>query len=557
MGRTLTSVLVVFISMAGWLGGADTGSISGILGMRDFQSRFADRYNPITNSYSYSAWRQALLTGTVNAGCLFGAMLSSPFTEAIGKKYSIAFFSGCYIIGQILLVTAVPSWVQIMVGKLFTGLTIGALSVLSPGYQSEVAPPQIRGAVVSTYQLFQTCGTLIAACINMGTHKLRKTASWRTSFGINILWGIFLMVGVLFLPESPRYLIYKGRDEEALRIMCQTAELDPESEIIQTNFNTIKSDIEMEMAGGKARWPEVFGKEVRYRTVLGFLTMLLRELIGNNYYFYYATQVFKGTGMTDIFLPAVILGAINFGTTFGALYTIDNLGRRNPLIFGAAFQSICFFIYAAVGDRKLIYKNGTSDHRAGAVMIVFSCLFLFSYCCSWGPMGWVIVGETFPIRYRSKCAAVATSGNWLGNFMVSFFTPFISNSIGFKLGYIYACINMTSAFQIFLMAKETKGLTLEEVNELYESDIKPWDSYKYVRQIESRRIHFSKEEEKREREKSKGYRGQEERFIENADGADNDDSSASSESFASAGAHSRSVFPRRSNVSEESHPTWV
>ncbi|CAB03595.1 plasma membrane gluconate:proton symporter Ght3 [Schizosaccharomyces pombe] len=555
MNRFITSILVVFISMSGWLQGADTGSISGILGMRDFQSRFADRYNPISNSYSYSAWRQALLTGTINAGCLFGAMLSSPFTERIGKKYSICFFSGVYIIAELLLVTAVPSWIQVLVGKILAGVGIGALSVLSPGYQSEVAPPQIRGAVVATYQIFSTGAALVAACINMGTHKLRKTASWRTSFGINMLWGILLMVGVLFLPESPRYLIYKGRDEEALRIMCNMAELSPESEIIQTNFNTIKSDIEIEMAGGKARWIEIFGKDIRYRTCLGFLVMLFRELIGNNYYFYYATQVFKGTGMTDIFLPAVILGAINFGTTFGALYTIDNLGRRNPLIFGAAFQSICFFIYAAVGDRKLIYKNGTSDHRAGSVMIVFSCLFLFSYCCSWGPMGWVIVGETFPIRYRSKCASVATSGNWLGNFMISFFTPFINNAIGFKLGYIYACINLFSSFMIFFLAKETKGLTLEEVNDLYMSNIKPWESYKYVREIESHRIHFSKEEEKREREKSKGIRGQEEEFIENAD-EDNNDSSSSSGSVVSA------VKPRRSAVSndrfsEDSHPTYI
>ncbi|WBW71657.1 plasma membrane gluconate:proton symporter Ght3 [Schizosaccharomyces osmophilus] len=517
MKRIITSILVVFISMAGWLGGADTGSISGILNMKDFQARFANRFNPSTHEYSYTAARQGLLTGMVNAGCLFGAMLSSPFTEFIGKRNSICFFSGCYIIGQIVLITSIHSWVQVLVGKIFVGLTIGALSVLSPSYQSEVAPPQIRGAVVCTYQVFQTCGTLVAACINIGTKDLANTATWRIPLGINMLWGVFLMIGVLFLPESPRYLIYIGKEDQALQVMCETAELSPETDIIQTNFNTIRSDIDKEMAGGKAKWGDILGPEIRYRTALGFLTMLLRELIGNNYYFYYATQVFKGTGMTNKYLPAIILGAINFGTTLCVLGIVDRVGRRLPLVLGASFQGICFFIYAAVGDKKLYNPDGSSDTRAGSVMIVFSCLFIFSYCCSWGPIGWVIVGETFPIRYRSKCAGVAAAGNWLGNFMVSFFTPFISNAIGFKLGYIYACINVVSAFQIFFMAKETKGLTLEEVNDLYLSNVKPWNSSIYIRNVKKHHIEFSKEEERREREKSKGAQGQEEEFIENAE----------------------------------------
>lgn len=144
------------------------------------------------------------------------------------------------------------------------------------------------------------------------------------------------------------------------------------------------------------------------------------------------------------------------------------------MIVGGIWQSICFFIYAAVGDRALYHKNGTSNHRAGAVMIVFSCLFIFSFSQTWAPAAYVIVGESYPVRYRSKCAAVATSANWFWNFLISFFTPFITNSIGFKYGYIFASCNLTGAAIIFLFVHETKGRTLEEINTMYASNLKPW-----------------------------------------------------------------------------------
>ncbi|CAD27907.1 plasma membrane hexose transmembrane transporter Ght7 [Schizosaccharomyces pombe] len=444
--------------------------------MRDFQSRFADRYNQITNSYSYSSSRQGLITGMVNVGSFFGCLLSSPVADKIGKRLSIIVWTTVYLIGIIIQVTTVPSWVQILVAKIWTGLSIGALSVITPGYQSEVAPAIMRGAIVTTYQLFITLGIFIAACINMGTHKYSHgtTAQWRISIGINLLWGIITLVGIIFLPESPRYLIAIGKDDEALKIMCYNNDLPLEHEIIQTEYHTIKSDCDAELAGGPARWPEIFNANIRYRTFLGMAVMMFQQLTGANYYFYYGTQVFRGTGMDSPYLAALIPDAVNCGCTFGAIFVLEFFGRRSPLIVGGIWQYICFFIYAAVGDRALYHKNGTSNHRAGAVMIVFSCLFIFSFSQTWAPAAYVIVGESYPVRYRSKCAAVATSANWFWNFLISFFTPFITNSIGFKYGYIFASCNLTGAAIIFLFVHETKGRTLEEINTMYASNLKPW-----------------------------------------------------------------------------------
>ncbi|CAB94949.1 High-affinity glucose transporter ght1 [Schizosaccharomyces pombe] len=520
MSKTLTITMLLFVSMAGWMFGADTGSIGGITNMRDFQSRFADRYNPVTDTYSYSSARQGLITGMVNVGSFFGCLISSPTTDRIGKRNSIIGFCVIYLIGVIIQVTAVPSWVQIMVAKIWTGLGIGALSVLAPGYQSEVAPPHIRGTIVVTYQLCVTAGIFIAACINMGTHKLYKTAQWRVSIGINLLWGIITLVGVSFLSESPRYLVSIGKDDEAIQVMCKNAELPPDSDIIQTEYKQIKSDCEAAVEGGPCTWPEIFGKEIRYRTFLGMAIMSFNQLTGCNYYFYYGTQVFKGTGMESPYLASLILDAVNFGCTFGGLFVLEYCGRRVPLIIGGVWQSICFFIYAAVGNRALTRKNGTSNHRAGAVMIVFSCLFIFSFAQTWGPAAYVIVGESYPIRYRSKCAAVATTSNWLWNFLISFFTPFITNSIGFKYGYIFASCNLCASIVTFLFAHESKGLTLEEINELYLSDAKPWMS-------RPKNLSEMAEAKEVEREETRP-KGESARYLEHADSnSDSEDLSSS------------------------------
>ncbi|EPX71785.1 hexose transporter Ght5 [Schizosaccharomyces octosporus yFS286] len=531
MAKVLTIVMLVFVSMAGWMFGADTGSIGGITNMRDFQSRFADKYDKETDTYSYSSARQGLLTGMVNIGSFTGCILSSPLADRIGKRTSIIVWTIIYLIGIIIQVTAVPSWVQIMVAKMWTGLGIGALSVIAPGYQSEVAPAAMRGAIVTTYQLFITAGIFIAACINMGTHKLQKTAQWRIPMGINLLWGIITLVGILFLTESPRYLISVGRDEAALQIMCKNNDLPLEHEVIQAEYHMIKSDCEAELAGGPCTWSQVFDKQIRHRTLLGIAVMSLQQLTGNNYFFYYGTQVFRGTGLNSPFLAALILDAVNFGCTFGAIFVLEYFGRRNPLIIGGVWQSICFFIYASVGDKALKRPDGSSNHRSGAVMIVFSCLFIFCFSQTWAPAAYVIVGESYPIRYRSKCAALATSGNWTWNFLISFFTPFITNSIGFRYGYVFAACNLTGAIIIFLFAHETKGLTLEEINLVYTSGAKPW-------MPRPKNIGDYSRHQDEALEKSRGVRGESSKFVEHA-GASKDsvDSSAGSSSPIAAGKH--------------------
>ncbi|EEB08896.1 high-affinity fructose transporter ght6 [Schizosaccharomyces japonicus yFS275] len=489
--KTISMVMLVFVSMAGWMFGADTGTIGGLTNMRDFQRRFADKYDSSTDTYSYSPTRQGLLVGMVNVGTLIGSLLCSPLADRVGKKVSIMIWTVVYLSGIVIQLTSKMAWFQFMIAKIWTGFSIGALSVLTPGYQSETSPASIRGLIVTSFQLFITLGIFVANIIVFGCRNISGAASWRVPLAINLVYGVILFIGMMYLPESPRYLMQINKPEECRRVLADTEGVDPSDPALDAEFNAIRDSIQQEFAGGPVTWGEIFGPLMRYRTFLGMAVMSFQQLAGANYFFYYGTDVFKGVGISNSFIASLILGAVNFGSTFPGLYVVENLGRRWPLIIGAVWMFVCFMVFSSVGFKSL-YPHGPdapSDKTAGNVMIIFSCLYIFAFACTWAPAAWVIVGESYPVRVRSKCASVATACNWSWNFLISFFTPFIVKKIGFKYGYVFACCCLCGALVIFFFACETKGLSLEEVNEMYVSGVKPWASNGYAKTVIRDRNH--------------------------------------------------------------------
>ena len=148
----------------------------------------------------------------------------------------------------------------------------------------------------------------------------------------------------------------------------------------------------------------------------------------------YGATIFQSVGINDSFVTQIILGAVNFGCTFGGLYIMETFGRRVPLILGGVWQAIWLFVFAAAGTAK----DPSSDEGIGKLMIVSACLFILGYAMTWAPGIWILVGETFPTRTRAKQAAIATASNWLWNFLIAFFTPFITSSIQYRYGFIFA-----------------------------------------------------------------------------------------------------------------------
>ena len=174
----------------------------------------------------------------------------------------------------------------------------------------------------------------------------------------------------------------------------------------------------------------------------------------------------------------MILGGINFGSTFLGLYVVDHFGRRRSLVTGGIWMFICFMIFASIGHFQFQPQStsGQSTYQSGSIMLGFTCLFIFGYAITWGPIVWALVGEIFPSRYRAKSMGLATSANWTWNFLISFFTPYIVSAIDFQYGYIFAACCFTGAVTVYFFVPESQGRTLEEIDTMYVMHVPPWKS---------------------------------------------------------------------------------
>ena len=386
-----------------------------------------------------------------------------------------------FTVGVIIQMASQTSWVQVAIGRLIAGAGVGALSVMVPMYTSETGPRHVRGTLVSTYQLFITAGIFTADAINFGTEARPNSGSWRIPMGVGFIWPLILGVGILFLPESPRYAFRKGRVEEARTTMAKFYGVSENHREIQREISEIKEKHDLEVSLGKRPWIELItGPRMAYRTILGIVLQALQQLTGANFFFYYGTKIFTSTGIDNSFVTAMILGGVNFGMTFFGLYILERFGRRRSLIVGGIGMTVNYLIFASVGAFALDNTTPTNTPAAGKAMIVFACFFIAFYAATWGPIVWCIIGELFPSHYRARSMALVTSSNWTWNFLIAFFTTFIINDIGFKYGYVFAGCNFAGVLIVYFFVCETQGRTLEEIDTMYISKVKPWQSSKWV-----------------------------------------------------------------------------
>ncbi|KAK8124581.1 uncharacterized protein PG998_000340 [Apiospora kogelbergensis] len=470
-------------SLGGFLFGYDTGQISGILLFEDFINRFGQRQ--ADGTMGWVPIIQSLLVSLMSIGTLIGALSGAYTADWWGRRRSLSFGVIIYIIGNIIQITAMDSWVHMMMGRFVGGLGVGNLSIGVPMFQSECSPKEIRGAVVASYQLMITIGILISNIINYGVRNIEKSdASWRIVIGLGILFSIPLGLGVLLVPESPRWLASRN-DWDGTRLSMarlRGVKDDPNNRFVEEDLKEMYDVIEKETRTGKGTWGECFTgssglPKILYRTVLGFLIQFLQQWTGVNYFFYYGATIFKSAGIADPIQTQLILGAVNVAMTFYGLYVVERYGRRWPLFLGALWQAVWLLIFASIGTALPPDSNPVS----GIVMIVAACMYIASFAGTWGPMAWVVIGETFPVRTRAKQASFATAGNWLGNFMISFLTPLATSGISYAYGFVFVGTNIAAALLVWFFLLESRALSLEHVDLMYSTEnLKPWASHKWV-----------------------------------------------------------------------------
>ncbi|KAF3398393.1 High-affinity fructose transporter ght6 [Penicillium rolfsii] len=475
-----SALMGVFVSMGGFLFGYDTGQISGFLEMQNFLERYGEPAGDGT--YKFSNVRSGLIVGLLSIGTLIGALVAAFIADRIGRKWSIS--GWCVIVcAGITVQISSPSgkWYQVALGRWTAGLGVGALSLLVPMYQAESGPRHIRGSLISTYQLFITLGIFVANCINYGTESKTNTASWRIPMGITYLWALILGLGMAMFPESPRYDYRHGKVDKAIDTLAKIYGVPRNHRALHIEFDEIKQKYDEEVRNGQVTWMQLFrAPRMKYRVAVGVALQALQQLTGANYFFYYGTTVFKGAGIQNSYVTQMILGGVNFGTTFLGLYLIEHYGRRRSLIAGALWMFVCFMIFASVGHFSLDRNNPENTKSAGVAMVVFACLFILGFASTWGPMVWTIIAELYPSQYRARAMSLATASNWLWNFLLAFFTPFIVSAIDFRFGYVFAGCLFLAAGLVYFSVIEGQGRTLEEIDTMYLMKVKPWKSSKFV-----------------------------------------------------------------------------
>jgi len=476
-------LLAIFIAFGGFLFGYDMGVISGCLIMPDFIRQFGQEGT--NGQYYLSSSRQSIIVSILSAGTFCGAIAQAFTSDRLGRRGSILFWSAIFTVGVAIQTGTTYSLVQLVIGRYIAGLGVGSLSAIVPLYNGETAPKAIRGTILAIYQVQIISGVFLSYVFELGSHTINNSASWRLPIGLQMVWGIILLSGMFFLPESPRHLLGTGRGNEARKVVAELNGVSEDDPLVIEIVEGLDFAIRAENEGGKATWLECFSTRnaLWRRTINGMMLQFIQQLNGQNFYYYYGDTFFQsaGAGLSPYIIQTV-LGAVSVFGTLPALYFIEAWGRRKSLLLGAAAQAVCALIVAVVGHTTLAPTGTptsalTARNRAGGdVVIAFAVFQVFSFGTTWGPTPWVYLGESFPLRVRPKSIALGSATNWFWNFMLSFFSPRIVDRIGPMIMMVFFGMLVFGYIYVYFAIPETKGLTLEEVDELYRSGIPPWRS---------------------------------------------------------------------------------
>lgn len=428
-GKSWPAIAIgLFVAFGGILFGYDTGTISGILAMKFWRETFSTGHVSVDGEPDVSSSQTSLIVSILSAGTFLGALSSPLLADNIGRRWGL--FASCWVFNLgVAFQTAATALPLFTAGRFFAGFGVGLISAMIPLYQSETAPKWIRGLIVGTYQLAITIGLLVAAVCNNATKDRDDSGSYRIPIAVQFLWSLVLMIGMLVLPETPRYLIKKGKGEEAQKSLAKLRRVPFEDRIVAEELAVIKADLDYEMSLGTTTYLDCFRGFMVKRQLTGIGLQALQQLTGINFIFYYGTTYFKNSGIQNPFLITMITSTVNTLSTFPGIMSVDRFGRRNLLLYGAVGMAVSQLIVALCGTLgtsqdelgNIIVKNESSQKAS----IAFVCIYIFFFASTWGPLAWVVTGELFPIQFRARALSMTTASNWLLNWAIAYATPYL------------------------------------------------------------------------------------------------------------------------------------
>ncbi len=410
----------------------------------------------------YVSNQMGWIMSTFALGAIFGSPLAGVAADRLGRKGAIQVFAFVFTIGAFFqLFCHVLTYLYI--GRILGGIGVGALSAVGPMYMSEIAPAYMRGAAIALMQLSITFGIFVASAANMGLQFWHD--GWRISYAGNGAFSIAVLFLMSLCVESPRCLVKSGDIDgahEVLMVLRHEEEIEPE-------LQDILCDEKLSQTSKSMKWKDLFTvkRNMRFRTLVGMCVLGLQQFSGINVTFYFAPIIFSKFLSSEFALGAmVVLCFVNFFSTIFSVGLVESIGRRPLMIFGAAFMAL-FSFGIAVFTSPSIYINSAA---IVALILILNALYVISFELSWGPIGWIIPSEMFPLELRGKAVSLCTACNWICNFLVGRMTPILIRPKAFDIygTYVFfgACCLGLTLFS-FLSVAETQGIELEHMDKVF------------------------------------------------------------------------------------------
>lgn len=448
-GKWMALVALATI-LSGLLFGYDQGVISGALPFIDKDFHLSDLLEEVVTSW-------------VTLGALVGALLAGGLADHRGRRKTLIIAGALFFVGALVQATA-PGTAVLVVGRFIIGFGVGIASVAAPLYAAEMASAKNRGRLVSSYQLAITIGILVAEIVDA---ILSSSEDWRLMLGLAVIPGAALVILMIRMPDTPRWLLKVGRRPDAERSYSRVHGALGAT----TALDEIQRDVEVE-SREQATWREVFSPSVRPMLMVGLGLAVFQQVTGINAVIYYSDRIFAAAGFTTVQeqtdATIIAIGAVNVLATFVALAFIDRFGRRPLLLAGLTGMAISL-IGLTVSFLALDGYDGVKGPSIlGVATLVCLVVFIASFAFSLGPVVWTMISEIFPTRIRGKGIAVATAANWGSAFIVSATFLSIIDVIGTEGAFaIFAAMSLIAFWWIWRYVPETKGKTLEEVEEVF------------------------------------------------------------------------------------------
>jgi len=431
-------VIAAIAAIAGILFGYDTGVVSGAILF-------------INDEFHLSAQTNGIVVSAVLFGALLGAIFSGRLADHLGRKRLLLLDSIVFIVGT--LTTAIGSTIGIIIaGRIGVGIAIGVASYVAPLYISEIAPAKYRGALVSLNQLAITLGILFSYIVD---YHFAPLGEWRWMFAAGVIPAAIFFLGLLFLPDSPRWIAAKGRANQALTVLLR---IHQNVQVAEDELAAIQANVHQQNG---SNWKLLFSPRIRGTLTIGVGLAILQQVTGINTIIYYAPTIFKLAGFqsaTTAILATMGVGIIFVLFTVIALPLIDTLGRRPLLLIGLAGMAVSLLM--------LSFAFSHPSHSAMLKWVSMGSMLAYIACFAFslGPIMWLMIAEIYPLKVRGLGSSLATAANWGSNMFVALTFLTLIQLLGASgTFFIYFIISVTGLSFIYFLVPETKHVTLEQI----------------------------------------------------------------------------------------------